>query len=78
MLIFNHYSKKAALGFPAGGWALGSEARCVSVCLCTRTSAHLCLEDTGAQERGGFVGTFPFAPWQVLPRSAERTWAVQP
>lgn len=51
---------------------------CDCVCLCTRTSARLYLEDTGARERGDVVGTFPFAQWQVLPRSAEMTWIVQP
>lgn len=40
--------------------------------------AHLCLEDTGAQEWGDLVKTLPFARWKVLPRSAEMTWTLQP
>lgn len=85
MLILNHYFEKAALGFPAGGWVPGSEARCVCVCVHARaytqarafahiyTREHLCLEDNKAQEGGDLVRTFLFAQWQVLPRSAEMT-----
>lgn len=39
--------------------------------------AHLCPEDTGAQERGDLVRMLPFAQWQALPRSAEMTWTPQ-